>query len=57
MQQVRISKGYQAARARRDQDGEELLSLDPRDPEIIRAKQVQMAARSRARTSHGGSPT
>jgi hypothetical protein len=57
MQQVRISKGHQAARARRDKDGEELLPLDPRDPEIIRAKQVQMAARTRARASRGKSRT
>jgi hypothetical protein len=57
MQQVRISKGHHAARARRHQEDEEVLPLDWRDPDITRAKQLQMAARSRARTVRGESTT
>jgi hypothetical protein len=57
MQHVRISQAHQAARARRDQDGDEVLPLDPRDPEIIRAKRLQMAVRSRTRTPPEEFPT
>jgi hypothetical protein len=53
MQQVRISDGQHAARARRHREGEEVLPLDLRDPDITRAKNLQMAARSRARTARG----
>ena len=47
MQWAQINKRRYAARARRDHDGGEVLPLDPRDPEIIRGKHLQMAARSR----------
>jgi hypothetical protein len=57
MQQVRISKGHYAARAQRHQEGEQVLPLDPRDPDITRAKELQMAARSRARTARGETTT
>jgi hypothetical protein len=57
MQQVRISKGHRAARARSQQEGEQVLPLDPRDPDITRAKQLQKAARSGASTARGGNST
>jgi hypothetical protein len=57
MQQVRISKGHHAARARSHQQGEQVLPLDPRDPDITRAKQLQIAARSRARSARGEKST
>lgn len=46
MQRVRIDKRHYAARVRRGHDGEQVLALDPRDPEIVRAKHLQRAARS-----------
>ncbi len=57
MQQVRIGKGRHAERARRQQDGEQVLPLDLRDPDITRAKQLQLTARSRARTARGETTT
>lgn len=57
MQQVRISKGHHAARVRRHQQDEQVLPLDPRDPDITRAKQLQIAASSRARTARGENST
>lgn len=57
MQQVRISKGHYAALARRHQEGEQVLPLSLRDPDITRAKELQLAARSRARTGRGENTT
>lgn len=57
MQQVRISKGRDAARGRRHQVGDQVLPLSLRDPDITRAKELQLAARSRARTGRGENTT
>jgi hypothetical protein len=57
MQQVRISKGHHAARARSDHHGDQVLPLDLRDPDITRAKQLQAAARTRARSARGENST
>ncbi len=48
MQQLQITKQHraaQAARARRRGEAEPLLPLDPRDPDIVRAKQLQRRLR------------
>ncbi len=41
MRQQQISKQQRAASARRRTQVETLLPLDPRDPDIVRAKQLQ----------------
>lgn len=47
MRHVQIDRRHRAARSLRPQDGEETLSLDPRDPDIVRAKQLlRMSASS-----------
>jgi hypothetical protein len=38
MRQVQINKERQAAQARRHQEREQILPLDPRDPDIARAR-------------------
>jgi hypothetical protein len=38
MRQVQINKRHQAAPARRQQECEQILPLDPRDPDIARAR-------------------
>ena len=47
MRQVQINKAHQAARARRHREDEQFLPVDPRDPDIARAKQLQTASRVR----------
>ena len=51
MRQVQINKAHQAASARRHQDNDEVLSLDLRDPDIVRAKRIQAVYGSRAATT------
>jgi hypothetical protein len=45
MQQLRITKQHRTASARRRDQTEPLLPLDPRDPDITRAKQLQRQLR------------
>ena len=45
MQQVRITRQHRTASARRRDEAEQILPLDPRDPDIIRAKQAQRRPR------------
>jgi hypothetical protein len=45
MSQARITKQRRAPRARRRDQQEPLLPLDPRDPDIIRAKQLRRRSR------------
>jgi hypothetical protein len=47
MQQVQMSKRHGAAARRRNED-EQILPLDPRDADIVRAKRLIRAARSEA---------
>jgi hypothetical protein len=46
MRQLQISQQQRAASARRRAQVETLLPLDPRDPDIVRAKQLQRQRRS-----------
>jgi len=46
MRQLQISKQQRAASARRRTQVDTLLPLDPRDPDIVRAKQLQRQRRS-----------
>ena len=48
MRQVQVSRTRQAAAARRHQDDEQILPLDPRDADIVRAKRLMREARSEA---------
>jgi hypothetical protein len=57
MRQAQINKTHQAACARRHRDNDEVLSLDPRDPDIVRAKQIQAASGSRVATARGEATT
>jgi hypothetical protein len=57
MRQLQIKKGHHASRARRDQECEQILPLDPRDPDIARARQLQTASRSRGRDASSGGQT
>jgi hypothetical protein len=50
MTQLRITR-HRMASARRRGDVEQLLPLDPRDPEIIRAKQLQRRPRQPSASS------
>jgi hypothetical protein len=45
MQQLRITRKQRTASARRHDETEQELPLDPRDPDIIRAKQSQRRPR------------
>jgi hypothetical protein len=45
MTQLQISKRQRAASARRRAQVDALLPLDPRDPDIVRAKQLQRRRR------------
>ena len=45
MRQLQISKRQRAASARRRTQADTLLPLDPRDPDIVRAKQLQRRQR------------
>ncbi len=47
MRQLQISQRQRAARARRHSAAPPLLPLDPRDPDIVRAKQLQRQRRPR----------
>jgi len=44
MRQLQINKVHQAARAYRHQEDAQVLALDPRDPDIVRAKRLQKAS-------------
>ena len=46
MRQVQVSRGRQAAAARRHTEDEQILPLDPRDADIVRAKRLMRAART-----------
>ncbi len=50
MSQIRITKQRRTASTRRRGQGEPLLPLDPRDPDITRAKQLQRRPRRPAGT-------
>ena len=41
MRQLQMTRQQQAARTRRRAQADTLLPLDPRDPDIVRAKQLQ----------------
>jgi len=47
MKQIRVER----PKRRRDRAGTELLALDPRDPDIVRAKALSRAARRPAAKS------
>jgi hypothetical protein len=51
MRQLQISRQQRVARARRRAQVDTLLPLDPRDPDIVRAKQLQ-----RQRTAASAGP-
>jgi hypothetical protein len=57
MRQVQITNGHYLARARRHRDDEQFLALDPRDPDIARAKQLQKAQRLRTPAASGKGTT
>lgn len=44
MRQLEMTRQQRAARARRRAQVDTLLPLDPRDPDIVRAKQLQRQA-------------
>jgi hypothetical protein len=44
MRQLQMARQQRAARARRRAQVDTLLPLDPRDPDIVRAKQLQRQA-------------
>lgn len=50
MRQLQISKQQRAASARRRAQAGTLLPLDPRDPDIVRAKQLQLQQRRPAQS-------
>jgi hypothetical protein len=50
MRQVQVSRARQAAAARRETD-EQILPLDPRDADIVRAKSLMRAAAVAATTA------
>ena len=54
MSQLRITKHYRTANARRRGQAEPLLPLDPRDPDITRAKQLQRQPRQPGGTRLNG---
>ena len=43
MRQVQVSRAHQTAAARRQTDDEQILPLDPRDADIVRAKSLMRA--------------
>ena len=51
MRQVQVSKARQTAAARRHTEDDQILPLDPRDADIVRAKRLARAARSEAGAS------
>jgi hypothetical protein len=57
MRQVQIYKAHQATGARRHRDNDEVLSLDLRDPDIVRAKRFQAASGSRVAATRGAATT
>ena len=57
MRQLQINKAGHVARARRYREDEQFLAVDPRDPDIARAKQLQMASRVRTRNARRESTT
>jgi hypothetical protein len=57
MRQLQIITGEREARSRRHRDDEQLLPLDPRDPDIARAKQLQALARLRTPAARGEGTT
>ncbi len=54
MSQIRVTKQRRTASAGRRGQVEPLLPLDPRDPGITRAKQLQRQPRRPARTRQSG---
>ena len=55
MRQVQINKERQAARARRHREREQTLPLDPRDPDIARARANLRSATGARRARFSGS--
>jgi hypothetical protein len=53
MRQIRVSKRHRPGAWRLDQ--QEPLPLDPRDPDIVRAKEAARRADARGRSAQGGS--
>jgi hypothetical protein len=54
MEQVQITKGRSALRARRRLERESILPFDPRDPGITQAKWLQRQASGRAEHARRG---
>jgi hypothetical protein len=54
MSQLQITRRHRAASARRRGETEQLLPLDPRDPDITRAKQLQRRSRKPSESSADG---
>lgn len=55
MSQLQITRRHRAASARRRGETEQFLPLDPRDPDIARAKRLQRRSRKPSESSAGGS--
>lgn len=56
MQQTQVTRGPGAARRRRRLEREPILPLDPRDPDIVRARQLRAASRFQDSGSEGTDP-
>jgi hypothetical protein len=54
MRQIRVSKRHRAGNWRLDPLSQEPLPLDPRDPDIVRAKELARRG-TRAQSAQGGS--
>jgi len=44
MRQLQINRMHQSARTHRHREDAQVLPLDPRDPDIVRAKRLQRAS-------------
>ena len=57
MRQVQISREHHAARPRRHQDDDQLLTTELRDPDIVRAKQLMKSDGPGTPTGRGKTTT
>ena len=56
MRRIQVSKRHRPGSGRLDQLSQEPLPLDPRDPDIVRAKELaRRATRARAQSARAGS--
>jgi hypothetical protein len=53
MRQLQINKVHQSARAHRHLADAQVLPMDPRDPDIVRAKRLQRAREAGADLARG----